>query len=99
MQSIAEAGIKTVLTAHVAVFYWKKGILKMKNETKHNVKRAFETLALGVVCSVWVLSMHQSCSGVAERLSDKKSETSKIQKVQELKNDTINTFKLEQRVR
>ena len=71
----------------------------MKNETKHNIKQAFETLAFGVVCSVWVLSMHQSCSGVTERLSGKKAEASKIQKVQELKKDTINTFKLEQRVR
>ncbi len=71
----------------------------MKNETKHGVKQAFETLTLGVVCTLLVLSIHQSCSGVAERLSDKKPEASKIQKVQELKNDTINTFKLEQRVR
>lgn len=71
----------------------------MKEETKRGVKQAFETLALGVVCAVWVLSMHQSCSGVAEKLSGKKTETSKIQKVQELKNDTINNLKFEQKVR
>ena len=71
----------------------------MKEETKHNIKQAIETLALGAVCSVWVLSMHQSCSKVTDRLSSKETEISKIQEIQELKNDTINTFKLEQKVR
>jgi len=61
-----------------------------------NVKQAFETLAIAVICTVFVLSMHQSCSGVAEKLSNKKTE---IKKVQELKNDTINNLKLDQRVR
>lgn len=64
-----------------------------------NVKQTFETLAVAVLCAIWVLSMHQSCSDMSKRFLGKKSETNKAQKIQELKKDTINTFKLEQRVR
>lgn len=71
----------------------------MKEETKHNINQGFQTLALAVICIIWVLSMHQSCSGVSEKLSSKKTDAAKIQKAQELKTDTINTFKFEQRVR
>ena len=60
------------------------------------VKQNFEILAVAGVCTIFVLSMHQSCSGIMDKTSNKKTE---IKKVQELKNDTINTFKLEQRVR
>ena len=62
------------------------------------MKKHFETLAIAVVCTVGVLSMHQSCVGLLAKF-DKKEETKEIKKVQELKNDTINTFKLEQRSR
>ena len=65
---------------------------------KKNVKQAFETISIGALCTVFVLSMHQSCSGLADRFG-KKQEKTEIKKVQELKNDTIKTFKLEQRVR
>ena len=61
------------------------------------VKQNFETIAVAVVCTVFVLSMHQSCSGLAERFN--KKEKTELKKAQEFKNDTINTFKLEQRVR
>lgn len=64
-----------------------------------NVKQTVETLAVAVLCTIWVLSMHQSCSDMSKRFLGKKSETNKAQKIQELKQDTINTFKLEQRVR
>lgn len=64
-----------------------------------NVKQTFETLAIAVLCTIWVLSMHQGCSDLSTRFSDKKTETKKVQKIQELKKDTINTFKLEQKVR
>ena len=64
-----------------------------------NVKQTFETLAITVLCTIWVLSMHQGCSDLSTRFSDKKTETKKVQKIQELKKDTINTFKLEQKVR
>lgn len=63
---------------------------------KQSVKQGFETLAIGVICTVFVLSMHQSCSGLADRFSNKNTE---FKKAQELKNDTINAFKLEQKVR
>ena len=72
----------------------------MKEKTKHEIRQAIETLAIGIICSVWVLSMHQSCSKTVDKLPGKKaSEKTEIKKVQELKNDTIKTFKLEQRVR
>ena len=64
-----------------------------------NVKQTFETLAIAVLCTIWVLSIHQGCSDLSTRFSDKKTETKKVQKIQELKKDTINTFKLEQKVR
>ena len=70
----------------------------MKEETKHNIKQGFETFAVAVVCIVWVFSMHQSCSGLSEKLG-KKEEKKEIKKVQEIKNDTINSCKLEQKVR
>lgn len=69
----------------------------MKEETKHNIKQSFETLAIGVVCTFFVLSMHQGCSGASEKLSNDKTLT--VKKAEEMKNDTINTFKLEQRAR
>ena len=64
----------------------------------NNVKQSFETLAVAVLCTVFVLSMHQSCSGLSEKLG-KKEEKKEIKKVPEFKNDTINTFKFEQKVR
>ena len=65
-----------------------------------NVKQHFETLAVAVLCTVFVLSMHQSCSGVADRVSNKKvKENTELKKAQNLKQDTIANFKLEQRVR
>ncbi len=63
-----------------------------------NVKRNFETLAVAILCTVFVLSMHQSCSGILKRFSNKDKNT-ELKKAQELKRDTVNTFKLEQRVR
>ena len=65
---------------------------------KNNVKQSFETLAVAFLCMVFVLSMHQSCSGLSERFG-KKEEKKEIKKVPEFKNDTINTFKFEQKVR
>ena len=64
-----------------------------------NVKQTFETLAIAVLCTIWVLSMHQGCSDLSTRFSDKKTETKKVRKIQELKKDTINTFKFGQKVR
>ena len=45
-----------------------------------NVKQTFETLAIAVLCTIWVLSMHQGCSDLSTRFSDKKTETKKAQK-------------------
>ena len=59
---------------------------------KQSIKQGFETIAIGIVCTVFVLSMHQSCSNT----QNKKTE---IKKVQELKNSTVNNFKFEQKVR
>ena len=65
-----------------------------------NVKQHFETLSVAILCTVFVLSMHQSCSGVADRVSNKKvKENTELKKAQNLKQDTIANFKLEQRVR
>jgi hypothetical protein len=70
----------------------------MKEETKHSIKQSFETLGIAVICTFFVLSMHQGCSGVSEgRSSNKKTLT--VKKAEEIKNDTVNTFKLEQRAR
>ena len=67
---------------------------------KQNIKQGFETLAIAIVCTVWVLSMHQSCSELSGKFSSKKTNTNVEQKkVQELKTDTIASFKLEQRTR
>jgi hypothetical protein len=57
-----------------------------------NVKQAFETLAIAVICTVFVLSMHQSCSEFANKNTE-------IKKAQELKNDTLKNIKFGQRVR
>ncbi len=57
------------------------------------MNKHLETLAVAVVCTVFVLSMHQSCSGSSKKFNKQE----KI--VKELKNDTIKTFKLEQKVR
>ncbi len=62
------------------------------------MQKHFETLAVAVVCTIWVLSMHQSCAGLLAKF-DKKQETKEIKKVQELKNDTINAFRFGQRIR
>ena len=54
--------------------------------------------AVGVICTIFVLSMHQGCSGPAEKFS-KKEETKEIKKVKDLKNNAVNAFKLEQKSR
>ena len=59
----------------------------MTKETKHNVKQTFETLAVAVVCTVFVLSMHQSCSGLAKQFGEKDKTENK--NAQNIKNDTI----------
>ena len=65
-----------------------------------NAKQNFETLAVAILCTVFVLSMHQSCSGLADRFSNKKvKENTELKKTQNLKQDTIANFKLEQRIR
>ncbi len=65
-----------------------------------NTKQHFETLAVAVLCTVFVLSMHQSCSGLSDRFSNKKvKENTELKKIQKLKKDTVNAFKLEQKVR
>ena len=69
----------------MAVFCWKKDFIMNKN-----IKRNFETLAVAVVCTIFVLSMHQSCSGLMDKFSNKKkNENTEIKNVQEIKNDTI----------
>ena len=60
-----------------------------------NVKQNIETLIIGLICTVWVLSMHQNCSNATQK-NNKKTQ---IEKIQKLQNDTINAVKLEQRVR
>ena len=64
----------------------------------NNIKQSFETFAVAALCTVFVLSMHQSCSGLAKKLGEKE-EKKEIKKATELKNDTIKTFKFEQKVR
>jgi len=57
---------------------------KGKNMNKH-----FETLAIGVICTVFVLSMHQSCSDLSKKVKiQEKTETKNTKKI---KNNTINT--------
>ena len=65
----------------------EKGIYIMTKEKKHDVKQAFETLAIGVVCTIFVLSMHQSCSNLVNQFG--KKDKTEIKNVQEIKNDTI----------
>lgn len=74
---------------------------KMKEETKHSIRQGFETLALGVVCSVWVLSMNQSCSNIVNKNKNvkKPSVVSDTIKADTIKNDTIEYFQSEQRAR
>ena len=62
-----------------------KKVLNMTKETKHNIKQTFETLAVAVVCTVFVLSMHQSCSGLAKQINDKQEKT-EINKAKDIKN-------------
>ena len=81
----------------MAVFLWKKGIYNMKEKTKHEIRQAIETIAIGIICSVFVLSLNQSCSNMVNKwTNNKKIET---KKVQELKNKTIQNIKFGQRVR
>lgn len=49
---------------------------------KQNIKQSFETLAVGALCTVFVLSMHQSCSGLSKKFS-KTQEKTEIKKAPE----------------
>lgn len=69
----------------------------MKEKTKHEIKQALETIAISIICSVFVMSLNQSCSNMVNKWSNnKKTET---KKVQELKNNTLKNIKFGQKVR
>lgn len=69
----------------------------MKEKTKQEIRRAIETIAIGIICSVFVMSLNQSCSNMVNKwTNNKKTET---KKVQELKNNTLKNIKFGQRVR
>lgn len=71
----------------------------MTKETKHNIKQSFETLAVAIVCTVFVLSMHQSCSGLAKQINEKQEKT-EINKAQDIKkNEIIKNLKIWQKIR
>lgn len=63
----------------------------MKKETKQQIKETIQMLLISLVCIAFVLSLHGG--------NKKSVQETEPKKVQELKNDTINIFKLEQRVR
>lgn len=69
----------------------------MKEKTKQEIRRAIETIAIGIICSVFVMSLNQSCSNMVNKwTNNKKTET---KKVQELKNNTLKNIKFGQKVR
>ena len=63
----------------------------MKEETKHKVKQAVETLLIGIICSAFVISMNQSCSNTVDKWTNGKKNEAK--KVQNIKNSTSMYFK------
>ena len=62
---------------------------------KNNVTQIFETIAVIALCLVGVAAIQQGCSGLVKKLKEDKE----IKKSQELKNDTINAFKMNQMAR
>ena len=69
----------------------------MKEKTKQEIRRAIETIAIGIICSVFVMSLNQSCSNMVNKwTNNKKTET---KKVQEFKNNTLKNIKFGQKVR
>ena len=69
----------------------------MKEKTKQEIRRAIETIAIGIICSVFVMSLNQSCSNMVNKwTNNKKTET---KKVQDLKNNTLKNIKFGQKVR
>ena len=61
----------------------------MEKKVKKNMNKHVETLAIGVICTVFVLSMHQSCSDLSKKVKiQEKTETKNTKKI---KNNTINT--------
>ena len=69
----------------------------MKEKTKQEIRRAIETIAIGIICSVFVMSLNQSCSNMVNKwANNKKTET---KKAQDLKNNTLKNIKFRQKVR
>ena len=69
----------------------------MKEKNKHEIRQAIETIAIGIICSVFVMSLNQSCSNMVNKwTNNKKTET---KKVQEFKNNTLKNIKFGQKVR
>jgi hypothetical protein len=61
------------------------------------MNKHFETLAVAVVCTVFVLSLQQSCSKIT---GDKNTvKNTEVKKIQELKNDTLYNLQLTQKVK
>ncbi len=69
----------------------------MKEKNKQEIRQAIETIAIGIICSVFVMSLNQSCSNMVNKwTNNKKTET---KKVQDLKNNTLKNIKFGQKVR
>ena len=69
----------------------------MKEKTKQEIRQAIETIAIGIICSVFVMSLNQSCSNMVNKwTNNKKTET---KKVPDLKNNTLKNIKFGQKVR
>ena len=69
----------------------------MKEKTKQEIRQVIETIAIGIICSVFVMSLNQSCSNMVNKwANNKKTET---KKVQEFKNNTLKNIKFGQKVR
>ena len=69
----------------------------MKEKTKQEIRHAIETIAIGIICSVFVMSLNQSCSNMVNKwTNNKKTETKKDQ---DLKNNTLKNIKFGQKVR
>ena len=69
----------------------------MKEKTKQEIRQTIETIAIGIICSIFVMSLNQSCSNMVNKwTNNKKTET---KKVQDLKNNTLKNIKFGQKVR
>ena len=63
------------------------------------MKKHFETFAIAIFCTMFVLSMNRACSGLTKSFNKENKKIEINKKTQELKKNAIRIINLEQKVR